>query len=126
MKPKIFFFLLLVGALALPGCSGTGEISGVVKHKGQPVSGGTIVFHDGDKRSWAATIGTDGTYSVANVPTGNAKVTVQSALSIPLAGSQTAKVRPVSVPDKYNRPDSSGLTFEVQAGSQTKDWDLTD
>ena len=54
MNLKLMGLLVAGAALALAGCGGgTGSVSGVVKHKGQPLKGGTISFYGRSSGVWS-------------------------------------------------------------------------
>jgi hypothetical protein len=123
MTRKLLTILIVGVALTLPGCGGTGEVSGVVKLKGQPLPTGTITFFDEAGKTWSGTIN-EGAYTVKGIPTGTAKVVVITPQNIQMPG--VAPVKTIPINPKYNDANSSGLTYDVRNGPQTKDWDLTD
>jgi hypothetical protein len=140
--------------LALVGCSSelpTGDVSGTVSFKGQPIPLGRITFLADDGREAFGGI-TDGQYSVPNAPTGPVRIGISSivTLATPIASAQpgrsqaarrsmrglapvgkdsdpsgkTASKPGLKIPDKYGSPKNSGLTFQVEKGTQTHDIDL--
>ncbi|MBN9122972.1 MAG: hypothetical protein J0I06_28180 [Planctomycetes bacterium] len=128
--------ILLAGctaAGALAGCSGGGPdpatVSGAVKVNGAPVANGTIAFAPADGTGAPATGDIkNGRYEVRTTA---GKKVVQVSVPV-VSGKHKAHVGPdapwvevtsESLPDKYH--SKSELTFEVKAGSNTKDWDLT-
>src|SRR5438105_1232082 len=54
------------------------KVEGKVTYKGQPVTGGTLIFHVGEDVSRSGTIAPDGTYKVEGVPPGSVTVTVET------------------------------------------------
>jgi hypothetical protein len=75
--PRLVLALAVAGAL---GCgSKTGKVRGKVTLNGTPVPGGTITFIPDRGKQTGGIIAEDGTYIVANVPVGEAKVTVEPA-----------------------------------------------
>jgi hypothetical protein len=107
------------------GCSGQGDISGVVTYKGKPLAGGTIAFYIEDKAVFSNGIDLDGSYTVTNVPTGTAKIAVMTILPIAIPGApKPAAYTPI--PARYNDREKSGLTYQVRSGSQTHNLDLRD
>jgi hypothetical protein len=84
---------LFAALLALAGgCGGaTGDVSGKVLYKGKPVVLGTVTFIGADGKQVQCTIQPDGSYSVAGVAIGEAKVLVDSPN--PSAGGQPAAER---------------------------------
>lgn len=139
----------LIVALAITGCGGggtTGKLSGRVTYKGEPVAG-ILTLQSTAAGPAASTypvpVAADGRFSTVGVPEGVYQVSVTptpanfssapmvprppkdvSAAPVPLPGGAAAKH--VDIPAKYLRPGTSGLTWEVKSGSQTKDFELTD
>jgi hypothetical protein len=146
--------VILLAAVALAGCGpGRGEVTGKVTYKGAPVPGGLLTFRPADPRqnSVPAELSQSGTYSVV-LPAGEVTVTVDNTglapapemvvePPVPLppevrkamaasrprsAGKSKRSERYVELPTKYQEAETSGLTFTVKRGSQTKDFELTD
>jgi hypothetical protein len=119
MRGMIF---LLAAALlvALAGCGEErpAELSGTVKLDDKPLSSGTVwvVAADGSKRH--SGIGPKGQYSVQGVPAGTASVYVESHARVPsgLGGGQGP-----SLPERYAKADTSGLSIEVTGRDQKAD-----
>jgi hypothetical protein len=115
--------LFVCAALALPGCGGgTGEVSGVVKYRGEPLPGGTIPLYDATRGVWSSEIKPDGSYTVRTVPPGKARITVITPAAISMPGMPPPKTIPIRA--KYNDAAQSGLTYQVRVGRQTHDVDL--
>jgi hypothetical protein len=72
LRRSLFLPLFL---LAL-GCGSKGTITGKVTFKGAAVPGGQVRFLAQNGKSYSGDINEDGTYTVKNVPTGPAKVSV--------------------------------------------------
>jgi hypothetical protein len=116
--------------LALVGTSGCapakGTVSGKVtlKDNGASVSPGSLVtFWSTDNHQFPGLVGTDGTYSVPDVPVGEMKVTVvppsplaQTFSHSRLPGAPEANPAIVPIPDKYRDPAKTQLKFTVQPG----------
>lgn len=123
-------------ALALSGCGQEGAtITGTVRYKGEPVSGGSVAFYGPNDQIATGLINPDGTYKAVKVPFGPVRV----AVSTPAARSkrmeravqklrkgQAAPPAPnmVGVPRKYSDPSKSGLELTVSKGTQTYEIDL--
>jgi ABC-type Na+ efflux pump permease subunit len=93
----------------------TAAVAGKVTYRGQPLSAGTVTFHSDSGSDVSAIIEDDGSYKAAVVPLGKYKVTVK-AEPAPVKGTAFTKEktkRSVPVPEKYSRPESSGLSAEV-------------
>ncbi len=133
---------LLVGVLAVSGCgSKTGTVTGTVRYRNQMLTTGTVSFYCEKGEIVSALIAKDGTYRLAKVPKGLTRVAVVSHPAVPYGlqvnqvpaafappSAPTARVplKPSTfIPERYNRPDSSGLVLTVQGGEQTLDFDLT-
>jgi hypothetical protein len=148
--------LLLPLCLALvAGCTGGGKgtVSGSVKYKGQPVTGGTMhLTPSGGGTAVVITIKPDGTFVSTDIPKGNYKVAIETESLNPKNPNHTkqpgynmpqgAKPPPgapeppkfdmgdqpkyVQIPPKYATANSSGLTWDITGGKQTKEFDLPD
>jgi hypothetical protein len=138
--------LLLFGAA---GCSSYGTVSGKVSHKGQTLGGGTVVFFSPGKGSVPAQISPDGSYTIAKVPIGPVKISVETASAKPAAapkgmtpppgaanvppdaanspvygGQKSSGGKYVPIPENYGDPEKSGLSYTVQSGSQSHNIEL--
>lgn len=135
---RLGLLLFLVPALMMCGCGRkTGTISGKVTYKGKPLKGGMVTFLSEGPKSMnkPSKIEKDGSYSISGFSVGPAKITVQGVkarrLMVPksmqnmpgVAGAKSDQEE-VYVPDKYASPDTSDLTYEVQAGKQEHNIDL--
>jgi hypothetical protein len=132
----------VLGLLALVVAAGcgkpTGSVSGKVIYKGQPLKGGTVVFVTADgKTGGRSDIAEDGTYSIAEVPVGAVKISVETKSLKPNAnraregsapknmppeaagykGGNTAD-RYIPIPERYSQVDTSELAYTVIAGKQ--------
>ena len=156
IKKALFRLVALCLAGAAAGCGGgKGDVSGTVNYKGKALSYGRISFvSESGKHEVFASLIRNGKYSVAGVPAGEAKVTVEtfkpqstiavlkppgkrSAEEMMGPGLKVAKAgegdpvppppkgaRYQQVPMKYASPDQSPLTYTVIKGPQTKDFNL--
>lgn len=111
---------------AFSGCGGRmGQVTGTVTADGQPVVGANVTFEDPARhlRSNGVTDGA-GKYSLSTntkddgAPVGDYKVAVVQAG--PASSSQTT-APPRQFPAKYERTETSGLTFTVKSGAQQHD-----
>jgi len=135
------------------GCSQSGNphtpahLSGKVTYKAKAVTGGTLRFDTKGAGVYSATIKADGTYSAADLPTGELLVTIETESlnpdskkvkygegeggdkfkesPIPKGREGTAGVY-VKIPAKYSKKDQSGLTAILTTGKQVIDFNLTD
>jgi hypothetical protein len=133
---RILPFLPCLAVLALAGCGpGAGSVSGKVTYKDKPLPGGTVTFFAPDKKAYPAVIGTDGTYTLDRVPVGPAKITVAPPVALgpmrpgmkmdpskvggaPEGAAPAPAEKPVSLPEKYQDPEKSELTYTVTTGKQ--------
>lgn len=146
----------VLGLAVFVGCSGggtfpTGEVSGTIKYKGEPISLGKITFISTDGTGHFGTgIINDGSYT-ARAPVGLCKIELQiqsdenkyaippqqmkmikakmkamkeQGKNVPDEPPQATKRMTHDLPDKYKFADKSGLEFKVEKGKQTKEWDL--
>jgi hypothetical protein len=122
----------------LAGCGKKGTISGTVTYKNKPLPSGTVSFIC-DKVVRSSSINPDGTYTVKDVPAGEAKVTVivgAAAQPIKVGKGDPAQMigakdkskvvsvesaEIVQIPPEYADPDKSKLTCTVAGGDQKYD-----
>lgn len=149
IRPALAGLALLVCVVAT-GCGGNGSVSGKVSYNGQALGGGTVIFYSEGKGSAESQIGPDGSYSIDKIAAGPVKVAVETASAKPVApdprrpamptpppdqtpkgadtslynASSAPKGKYVAIPETYGNPATSGLTYDVKAGSQQKDFDL--
>jgi hypothetical protein len=135
---------LFLGA-AVTGCGGsTATVSGRVSYRGVALTNGGVMFHGADGSTAYGGIGPDGSYTARNVPRGPVRISVNVPMSAPpparlprgvltsqLPGgwavpqlSRPGEGATVPIPARYGRPESSGLSCVVEAGSQQDDIDL--
>jgi hypothetical protein len=71
---------LLFGFVLLSiGCGGTGTVSGKVYFQDQPLPGGTVIFTNADgKGTKTSQIQSDGSYTIEEMPVGQAKIGVET------------------------------------------------
>src|SRR5438105_473273 len=122
--------------LIASGCAGRGDISGKVTYKGKPLVWGTVQFEGSDKVIKQGNINSDGTYSVEGVATGEAQAAV-SSINPKSADFQT-RLPPRAprlnapeqvqgwfpIPEKYDTPFKSGLSYPIKAGQNHIDIQL--
>ncbi len=122
---------LLVCALTFSGCESTNlcDVSGTVTVDGTPIEAGSITFLPADGK--AQTAGgkiENGKYSV-QVPIGTAKVSISYPKAAGAKKLYNTSDSPVGtmwkegLPARFN--EKTELTFEVKAGKNVKDWELT-
>jgi hypothetical protein len=129
-----------VALLWMVGCSGEyptpemAEVKGKITYKGKPLPGGTVVFQTTDgKNRGVAPIMANGTYSMKS-PLGEVKAAVvtrnPSAESMSNREKRPAvrevhmptNVDPKSLPpEKYERFETSGLSYTIKAGTNAID-----
>jgi len=138
--PASSFNMPVVGlgflALVAVGCQGKGDVSGKVTYKGKPLAFGTVQFEGSDGGLRQGNIETDGSYFVSGVATGEAKVAVssrnpKSSDFIPIQREGQKKPPPppdrpgwFPIPEKYEAPYKSGLTYVIKGGANTIDVEL--
>jgi hypothetical protein len=114
-----------------PKVKPTGEVYGKVTINGKLVTAGTVQFFPEDGGDPVGTeLGPDGNYRATGVPVGRAKVAIETLdykqLTPPPAGLAKMMGGPraayVPIPQKYEKPDTSGLVFDVEKGK--KSWDI--
>jgi hypothetical protein len=110
---------LSIAVLLLGGCGGRGStredcrgpVTGTVTIDGKSLAGGSITFVriDDPRYRLVAPLRPDGTFSVADAPLGRVRVAVETeSMRLGVPGAYTP------IPEKYGRPDTSGLTATIQ------------
>ena len=138
--PVRSFFRSTVALALLPlaalGCAGKGDVSGKVTYQGKPLVFGTVQFEGSDGMLRQANIDRDGSYSVRGVAVGEAKVAVsslnpKSSDFVPMQreGGKPPPPRPeikgwFPIPEKYDTPFKSGLTYPIKRGENKIDIEL--
>jgi hypothetical protein len=123
----------------LAGCGSQHAIvEGEITVDGQPANSGRVFFRSADEKSVVvAYVQSDGTYHAVDVPLGpmtvwvtpltrlergklqrNAKAKKPNVPEAP-EGPEAPILSFVSIPPKYQDPNSSGLTTTVQSGTNT-------
>src|SRR6476646_10457874 len=148
-RPTRWLPLAVVAVVLAAGCGGsTGTVTGSVSYKGTKLKGGLVVFvAPNGTGTTSGEIQEDGTYTLDGCPAGPVKVAVQTSYLKPPAGSAGAikyerpkeaqgntdykppdqsknKERYMAIPQKYEDPSASGLTYTVTGGKQTHDISL--
>jgi hypothetical protein len=121
-EPAIGLGMLM---LLAAGCGGpeTGTIAGTVTYQGQHLAGGFVDFVSEQGQVVTGRIESDGSYVVAGVPIGVAKISVRD-LSGALGGTSAASR--LKLPLRYRSAAESGLRYSVSAGRQHHDLALQD
>jgi hypothetical protein len=88
------------------------RVSGSVTFNGQPLPAGKIVFSSTEgPNATPVSIRAGGAYSTDRAPIGNNVVTIDTA-SIQYGNPASY----VAIPEKYNDPEKSGLSADIQPG----------
>ncbi|MDR3232702.1 MAG: carboxypeptidase-like regulatory domain-containing protein [Planctomycetaceae bacterium] len=145
MKHLIIITLFIV-TLTIAGCGrrglqGLAQVSGTITLNGQPLDGATILlFPQADTRSASAISDAGGNFRIATLNTndgvqpGNYLISVSKihlegdmpyAEKLRLIGEDREKEIPKaiqmeSVPEKYTKPETSGLMVTVKSGRNEK------
>lgn len=107
---------------AVVGCADKGvkkvTVHGTVSYKGQRLQSGILKFVGPEGSYSAASIQSDGTFIITDVVPGEVKVGVMEAPqgSGSSSGEKTPaapKTPPVSLPEKYREPETSGVTYTI-------------
>ncbi len=122
--------------LAATGCGGRGDVSGKVTYKGKPLVWGTVLFEGSDRTFKQGNIGSDGTYTIRGLATGEAWVAVSSInptspdfqTRLPSRAPRPNRSAGVNgwfpIPQKYDTPFTSGLTYPIKRGPNEIDIEL--
>src|SRR5262245_9299438 len=120
------FHILVMGtallALTAVGCGRRGNVSGKVTYKDKPLVCGTVLLHGRDGLR-QGNIEPDGSYTVLDVASGEARVAVNSPnpKSIDVyPGKKGKKAEPYPdapgwfpIPKEYEKIETSGLTYTI-------------
>ena len=141
-------------AFAANGCGpdykAVANVRGTVKMGKQHLTTGTVMFHNKDGRTASASILPDGKYVLPDAPIGECTVTVTVPFSpldpsirakmqgkfklkdgsdspdggpkIPIMGEMPKQIVPI--PDRFSKPETSGLTYKVEKGEHVYDIQL--
>jgi hypothetical protein len=135
---RLVLLAALLGASASLGCgSKKGTVSGTISYKGEKLGNGIVTFVGANGQAASAPIQADGTYSMINVPVGTVKIKVETIAPLENApksmmgvgmpdmkGQQKEAGKYVKIPDRYKDTEKSGLTYQVNSGTQTHDINL--
>lgn len=141
MKRKVTGLLVVLMLGATVGCTGGGQqtakVSGKVYAGDRVVTAGDIRFHGSKGGMGTGKIQGDGSYTVTDAPVGQCKITVHPAPAMPRASAPPPGVTPITtassegvppnpaksppIPDRYQKSESTDLTFTVTSGSNTHD-----
>jgi hypothetical protein len=136
LERRVELALGLLGLALLTGCSGghfESSVSGTVTLDGKAIGPGFLVFAPiaGDTNPANGAIQTDGSYELKTANTAGLRpgtykvsVTVLDQPDVP-PGERSYVVAKSRIPEKYNDPNSSGLEFDVESGSNTIDIPLS-
>ncbi len=105
----------------LAGCSGNpvGTVSGKVTYKGKAVTTGTVNFINPTTGTAAdpARLDASGAFKLSNpLGAGTYKVYLQPPQPEPVAPGKKVVMEPFSVPQKFQNPQTTTLSFEVKVG----------
>src|SRR5262245_12661212 len=109
----------LLLAVVASGCGGgAGEITGVVRLGGRPLTSGSVTFIDARGETFGDAIAPDGSYRVTGLAPGTARIGVRSHPRVPpgLSGQREADDGSPRSPARYEQPARSGLTWDVRPG----------
>jgi hypothetical protein len=122
-RPRLLVALAAAVLIAAPGCGDKGvkkvTVSGTVSYKGQKLQSGILKFVGPEGAYSAAAIQPDGTFVITDVVPGEVKVGVMEAPGG--SGSSSGekgsgpKAAPVSLPEKFREPDTSGVKYTITA-----------
>ncbi|HZU34345.1 MAG TPA: hypothetical protein VFA18_00470 [Gemmataceae bacterium] len=117
---------VLIALIVLVGCQGRGNITGTVNlaGTGKPLKAGTITFVSERGHTVSKSGIRDGRYEIKNFPAGPATVAIES-VERPDSAAGGRPAQPNYLTDrKYANAQTSGLSYDVQSGDQSKDFEV--
>ncbi len=119
--------LATASVLALSGCGGgqpadVGRVTGVVTLDGEPLAGAQVQFIPESGRPSSAETGSDGRYRLRYTMEADGALIGRHTVEIRTAVDDGDVVSEERLPSRYHSP--SELTAEVQAGTNTINFDL--
>jgi hypothetical protein len=131
-----YLVFLVIGALALPGCSSgpvKGEVFGKVTFKGQPVKEGTVTFlNTKDGGAAEAAINADGTYLVQGGAVVGEYDKVEIKPLMEMKDTDPGKTPPSKVekpapniPAKYRMQGTTPFKATVKSGKNEFNFEMT-
>jgi hypothetical protein len=146
-------WLILAACALLGGCGGatTAPVSGRVTYNGKPVTAGRIMFYPESGRAAVGQLGPDGRYTLTTLQPGDGALlgshrvaieatrvgpgsyqaprSLEEEVELSRKGAPGGKVLVAGkvewlVPEKYARPETSGLTATVRSGPNEINFDL--
>jgi hypothetical protein len=141
--------LLLFALVVAAGCGGTpssrsANLTGKVLYKGQPVTGGSMTLNYAES-SYPVAIRADGTFKAAQLPAGEAIVTIDNEFlnpnkptygggkgpgsglgKIPEGANQSSGGTYVKLPAKYKDKKTSDVKITLKGGNQDITVELKD
>jgi len=131
---KLFKYTLILPLLLLAtGCDselGKTSVNGTVSYKNELLKGGRLkLFNNKNELVGAANVSPDGSFVATDLPKEELRVTVETAAANAMAHMQskappgTPVIAPqggagVSVPEKYQKPETTDLIVNAASGSQ--------
>jgi hypothetical protein len=126
---------------ALAGIGGCGNsnsklapVQGIVRLDGKPLASGKVLFQPAAGRGATGAIRSDGTFTLGTYSESDGAIIGQHQVAVvamqsgsagrPDPTAQRTSLKPL-VPEKYLAVGTSGLTFEVKAGANNAEIDLT-
>lgn len=131
MNRALFVFLASGLLTALTGCdSSGGKVSGKVTIDGAPLTKGDISFAPVEAGPIATgKIDAGGNYTLnvgtkKGIPPGKYRVTIVAVEAVPASPENPMPLPKLLTPAKYNNSETSELTAEVKAGSNSIPFEL--
>ena len=126
--------LAVVAVVAVSGCSSKGvkkvTVSGTISYKGHRLQSGILKFVGPEGAYSAASIQPDGTFIITDVVPGEVKVGVMEAPGGSGSSSSSddnkasSRTKPVSLPEKYREPETSGLKYTITPDTKELNIDI--
>ncbi len=120
------YLVLLIVGVVLVGCGKSGTeiapVEGTVTYRGQPLKRGRIIFEPQNDRPALGKIVDGEIVEVTTLEVGDGAVVGKHRVALYsfVREPKGMDIVPSAIPERYNRPNESGLTVTIEPGKTNK------